>query len=36
VWLYYAANNVSTSQEPYILVGEAAVFFMADLEALFV
>lgn len=36
VWLYYAANNVSTSQEPYILEGEAAVSFMSDMEALFV
>ena len=35
VWLYYAQNNVTTSQEPYILEGDAAVQFMADMEALF-
>jgi hypothetical protein len=35
VWLYYAANNVSTSQEPYILQGLAAQAFMSDMEALF-
>jgi hypothetical protein len=36
VWLYYAANNVTTSQEPYILEGDAATRFMADMEALLV
>jgi hypothetical protein len=36
VWLYYAANNQSPSQQPYILEGPAAVAFMADMEALFV
>lgn len=35
VWLFYAANNVTTSQEPYILEGDAATAFMADMEALF-
>lgn len=35
VWLYYAANNVTTSQEPYVLEGDAAVKFMSDMEALF-
>lgn len=35
VWLYYAANNVTTSQEPYILEGDAAVAFMNDMEGLF-
>ena len=30
-WLYYAANNVSTSQEPYILHGEVAQDFLNDL-----
>jgi hypothetical protein len=35
VWLYYAANNVSTSQEPYILTGAVAAAFMSDMEALF-
>lgn len=35
VWLYYAANNVTTSQEPYILEGDAAIRFMQDMEALF-
>jgi len=35
VWLYYAANNISPAQEPYILEGEAATFFMADMENLF-
>ncbi len=36
VWLYYAANNVSPSQEPYILDGATAVAFMNDMEALFI
>jgi len=35
VWLYYAANNVTTSQEPYILEGDAAQRFMSDMEGLF-
>lgn len=35
VWLYYASNNVTTSQEPYILEGDAAVAFMNDMEGLF-
>jgi len=35
VWLWYAANNVSTSQEPYMLTGAVAVAFMTDMEALF-
>ena len=35
VWLYYAANNVSTSQEPYILDGQVSLAFMNDMEALF-
>lgn len=35
VWLYYAANNVSTSQEPYTLEGQVAMAFMTDMEALF-
>jgi hypothetical protein len=35
VWLYYAANNTSSSQEPYILSGDAAKNFMLDLGALF-
>ncbi len=35
VWLYYAQNNVSTSQEPYILEGAAAQAFMNDMEGLF-
>ena len=35
VWLYYAANNVTTSQEPYILEGDAATRFMTDMENLF-
>ena len=35
VWLYYAANNVSTSQEPYTLEGAVAAAFMNDMEALF-
>jgi hypothetical protein len=36
VWLYYPQNNVSTSQEPYILNGPVARAFLTDLEALFV
>lgn len=35
VWLYYAQSSVSTSQEPYILEGETAQAFMADMESLF-
>lgn len=35
VWLFYAANNTSTSQEPYILEGSAAHAFMSDMESLF-
>ena len=35
VWLYYAANNTTTSQQPYILEGPAATAFMTDMEALF-
>jgi hypothetical protein len=35
VWLYYAANNVTTSQEPYTLEGDAALAFMSDMEGLF-
>lgn len=35
VWLYYAANNVSTSQVPYTLEGDAAVQFVADIGGLF-
>jgi len=31
VWLYYAANNVTTSQEPYILEGVVAQAFINDL-----
>jgi len=36
VWLYYAANNTTTSQQPYTLTGAAAVAFMSDMENLFV
>ena len=35
VWLFYAQNNVATSQEPYVLEDDAAQRFMADLEGLF-
>lgn len=35
VWLFYAQNNVATSQEPYILEGNVAQAFMTDMEALF-
>jgi hypothetical protein len=35
VWLFYAQNNVSTSQEPYILEGNVAQAFVADMEGLF-
>ena len=35
VWLYYAANDQSTSQQPYILEGDAAQRFMNDMENLF-
>jgi len=35
VWLFYAQNNVSTSQEAYTLEGQAAIAFMNDMEALF-
>lgn len=35
VWLYYAANDQSTSQQPYILEGDAAQRFMTDMESLF-
>lgn len=35
VWLYCAANNVSTSQAPYVLEGQVAQDFMADIGALF-
>lgn len=35
VFLYYAANNQSPTQQPYILEGAAALAFMTDMEALF-
>lgn len=35
VWLFYAASNVSTSQEPFTLEGAVAQAFMADMEGLF-
>ena len=35
VWLYYAASNVSTSLEPYILEGDAAQAFLSDFGGLF-
>ena len=35
VWLWYAANNVSTSMEPYTLEGSVAGAFMSDMEGLF-
>ena len=35
VWLFYAQNNVSTSQEPYILQGPVAQAFLMDFGALF-
>ena len=34
-WLYYAANNVASSQEPYILQGLVAQAFLGDLGGLF-
>jgi hypothetical protein len=36
VWLYYAQNNVPTSQEPYKLEGPVAQAFLSDMEALFI
>jgi hypothetical protein len=35
VWLYCAANNSPTTQEPYILEGPVAQAFLSSLEALF-
>lgn len=36
VWLYYAASNVPSTQNPYHLTGAVAQAFLSDMGALFV